>query len=80
MLMAATVDWGTAITNVSCHEAGIPIHVWVDEQGHETKDNDCLGAESHGSVILTSQIMLVAPYAKGPCCMVIVGTDRTTGK
>src|SRR5437667_152152 len=28
----ATVDWGTALAPIyKAHEAGIPVHVWVDE-------------------------------------------------
>ena len=27
----ATVDWGTALAPYMAHDAGIPVHVWVDE-------------------------------------------------
>ena len=34
----ATVDWGTALAPIyRAHDAGIPVHVWVDEPGRATR-------------------------------------------
>lgn len=77
----ATVDWGTATSPMyQAHDAGIPLHVWVDEtrprnQGALTSWE--LG--SHG--ILHAYITDNAGghlMQHGQVDMVITGTDRTT--
>ena len=79
----ATVDWGTATSPMyHAHEAGIPIHVWVDET--RPRNQGAMTAwelESHG--ISNTYITDNAGghlMQKGLVDMVIVGTDRTTAK
>ena len=79
----ATVDWGTATSPMyHAHEAGIPIHVWVDET--RPRNQGAITAwelESHG--ISNTYITDNAGghlMQKGLVDMVIVGTDRTTAK
>jgi len=77
----ATVDWGTATSPMyQAAEAGIPVHVWVDEtrprnQGALTAWE--LGAHgiSHAYVTDNAGGHLMQ---RGEVDMVIVGTDRTT--
>ena len=79
----ATVDWGTATSPMyHAHEAGIPIHVWVDET--RPRNQGAMTAwelESHG--ISNTYITDNAGghlMQKGLVDMVIVGTDRTTAQ
>ena len=79
----ATVDWGTATSPMyNAHEAGIPIHVWVDET--RPRNQGAMTAwelESHG--ISNTYITDNAGghlMQKGLVDMVIVGTDRTTAQ
>ena len=79
----ATVDWGTATSPMyHAHEAGIPIHVWVDET--RPRNQGAMTAwelESHG--ISNTYITDNAGghlMQKGLVDMVIVGTDRTTAR
>jgi len=77
----ATVDWGTATSPMyQAHDAGIPIHVWVDEtrprnQGALTSWE--LGSHGIPHTYITDNagghLM-----QHGQVDMVIVGTDRTT--
>ena len=77
----ATVDWGTATSPLyQAHDAGIPLHVWVDEtrprnQGALTAWE--LGAHGIPHTYVTDNagghLM-----QRGLVDMVIVGTDRTT--
>ncbi|MEE4012828.1 S-methyl-5-thioribose-1-phosphate isomerase [Roseibium sp. FZY0029] len=77
----ATVDWGTATSPMyQAHDAGIPIHVWVDEtrprnQGALTSWE--LGSHGIPHTYITDNagghLM-----QHGLVDMVIVGTDRTT--
>ncbi|MEM9578586.1 MAG: S-methyl-5-thioribose-1-phosphate isomerase [Pseudomonadota bacterium] len=77
----ATVDWGTATSPMyQAHDAGIPLHVWVDEtrprnQGALTSWE--LGSHGVPHTYITDNagghLM-----QKGLVDMVIVGTDRTT--
>ena len=71
----ATVDWGTA------HDAGTPVHVWVDETrprnqgasltawelGHHGVPHTVIADNAGGHLMQTGQVDLV-----------LVGTDRTT--
>ena len=79
----ATVDWGTATSPMyHAHEAGIPIHVWVDET--RPRNQGAMTAwelESHG--ISNTYITDNAGghlMQKGLVDMVNVGTDRTTAQ
>ena len=78
----ATVDWGTALAPIYlAHDAGIPVHVWVDEtrprnQGAALSAYE-LGAHGVPHTVITDNagghLM-----QHGEVDMVIVGTDRTT--
>ncbi|MCA8884020.1 MAG: S-methyl-5-thioribose-1-phosphate isomerase, partial [Rhodobacteraceae bacterium] len=77
----ATVDWGTATSPMyQAHDAGIPIHVWVDEtrprnQGALTSWELGSHGISHTYVVDNAGGHLMQ---HGQVDMVIVGTDRTT--
>ncbi len=78
----ATVDWGTATAPIyKAHEAGIPVHVWVDEtrprnQGaHLTAWEMASHGISHRLIVDNAGGHLMR---QGLVDMVIVGTDRTT--
>lgn len=80
----ATVDWGTALSPIyMAHDAGINVHVWVDEtrprnQGAsltawELKEHGVphtIIADNTGGHLMQHQLV----------DMVIVGTDRTTAR
>lgn len=78
----ATVDWGTALAPIYlAHDAGIPVHVWVDEtrprnQGAALTAYE-LGAHGVPHTVISDNagghLM-----QRGEVDMVIVGTDRTT--
>jgi methylthioribose-1-phosphate isomerase len=79
----ATVDWGTATSPMyHAHEAGIPIHVWVDET--RPRNQGAMTAwelESHG--ISNTYVTDNAGghlMQHGLVDMVLVGTDRTTAQ
>ncbi|MDQ2081146.1 S-methyl-5-thioribose-1-phosphate isomerase [Xanthobacteraceae bacterium Astr-EGSB] len=78
----ATVDWGTALAPVyAAHDAGIPIHVWVDETrprnqgasltafelGHHGVPHTVIADNTGGHLMQNDLVDLV-----------IVGTDRVT--
>jgi len=78
----ACVDWGTALSPIyMAHDAGIPIHVWVDETRPRNQGAALTAFElgAHGvphTVIadnLGGHLM-----QRGQVDMVIVGSDRTT--
>lgn len=78
----ATVDWGTALAPIyMAHEAGIPVHVWVDETRPRNQGAALTAWElgSHGV-----PHTLVADNAGGHLMqhgkvdLAIVGTDRVT--
>ena len=78
----ATVDWGTATSPVyQAHDAGIPVHVWVDETRPRLQGAALTAWElaNHGV-----PHRLVTDNAGGHLMqhgmvdLVIVGTDRTT--
>jgi len=78
----ATVDWGTALAPIYlAHDAGIPVHVWVDETRPRNQGAALTAFElgAHGvphTVIADNaggHLMQL-----GEVDMVIVGTDRTT--
>jgi methylthioribose-1-phosphate isomerase len=78
----ACVDWGTALAPIyMAHDAGIPVHVWVDETRPRNQGAALTAFElgGHGvphTVIadnLGGHLM-----QRGEVHMVIVGSDRTT--
>jgi methylthioribose-1-phosphate isomerase len=78
----ATVDWGTALAPIyKAHDAGIPLHVWVDETRPRNQGAALTAWElrSHGvphDVIVDNAGGHLMQH--GQVDMVIVGTDRTT--
>ena len=80
----ATVDWGTATAPIyKAHQAGIAVHVWVDEtrprnQGaHLTAWEMASHGISHRLIVDNAGGHLMQ---HGEVDMVIVGTDRTTAR
>jgi methylthioribose-1-phosphate isomerase len=78
----ACVDWGTALSPIyMAHDAGIPLHVWVDETRPRNQGAALTAFElgAHGvphTVVadnLGGHLM-----QRGQVDMVIVGSDRTT--
>jgi methylthioribose-1-phosphate isomerase len=78
----ATVDWGTATAPIyKAHEAGIPLHVWVDETRPRNQGAHLTAWEFAGHGILHTLIVDNAGghlMQHGEVDMVIVGSDRTT--
>jgi len=78
----ACVDWGTALAPVyMAHEAGIPVHVWVDEtrprnQGAALTAFE-LGAQGIPHTVIADNLGGHL-MQRGDVDMVIVGSDRTT--
>jgi len=78
----ATVDWGTALSPIyQAHNAGIPIHVWVDETRPRNQGASLTAWElaKHGvphTVIADNAGGHLMQRGKVDFC--IVGTDRTT--
>jgi len=78
----ATVDWGTATAPIyKAHDAGIPVHIWVDETRPRNQGASLTAWElGHHGVPHT----VIADNAgghlmqKGDVDLCIVGTDRTT--
>jgi methylthioribose-1-phosphate isomerase len=77
----ATVDWGTATSPIyQAHDAGIPVHVWVDEtrprnQGALTAWELAAHGVPHTYIADNAGGHLMQ---HGQVDMVITGTDRTT--
>src|SRR3954464_4050572 len=80
----ATVDWGTATSPIyTAHDAGIPIHVWVDETRPRNQGASLTAWEllHHGvphTVIPDNTGGHLMQH--GLVDMAIVGTDRTTAQ
>ena len=78
----ATVDWGTALAPVyMAHDAGLPIHVWVDETRPRNQGASLTAYElgSHGvphTVVVDNAGGHLMQHGMVDVC--IVGTDRTT--
>jgi methylthioribose-1-phosphate isomerase len=78
----ATVDWGTALSSVyKAHEAGIPVHVWVDETRPRIQGASLTAWElgQHGiphTVISDNTAGHVLQRGLADLCL--VGSDRTT--
>ncbi len=80
----ATVDWGTATAPIyKAHQAGIPLHVWVDETRPRNQGAHLTAWEMAGNGIPHALIVDNAGghlMQRGQVDMVIVGTDRTTAR
>ncbi|KRE16130.1 methylthioribose-1-phosphate isomerase [Bosea sp. Root483D1] len=78
----ATVDWGTALAPIYlAHDAGIPVHVWVDETRPRNQGAALTAYELGGHGVPHAVIVDNAGghlMQHGLVDMVIVGTDRTT--
>ncbi len=80
----ATVDWGTALAPIyQAHNAGIPIHVWVDETRPRNQGASLTAWElgQHGvphTVIVDNAGGHLMQHGKVDLC--ITGTDRTTAR
>jgi methylthioribose-1-phosphate isomerase len=78
----ACVDWGTATSPMyHAHDAGIPIHVWVDETRPRNQGASLTAYELGGHGVPHTIIVDNAGghyMQKGMVDLVIVGTDRTT--
>ena len=80
----ATVDWGTALAPIyKAHDAGIPLHVWVDETRPRNQGASLTAFElgQHGvahTVIPDNTGGHLMQH--GLADMVIVGTDRVTAQ
>ena len=78
----ATVDWGTALAPIyMAHDAGIPVHVWVDETRPRNQGAHLTAWElgQHGvehSVIVDNTGGHLMQHGLVDICF--VGTDRTT--
>jgi methylthioribose-1-phosphate isomerase len=78
----ATVDWGTALAPIyKAHDAGIPVHVWVDETRPRNQGASLTAWElnSHGvphTLIVDNAGGHLMQHGEVDLC--IVGTDRTT--
>ena len=78
----ATVDWGTATAPIYlAHDAGIPIHVWVDETRPRNQGAGLTAWElnNHGvdhTVIVDNTGGHLMQHGRVDLCF--VGTDRTT--
>lgn len=78
----ATVDWGTALAPIyKAHDAGIPIHVWVDETRPRNQGASLTAFELRQAGIPHTVIVDNAGghlMQRGLVDAVIVGSDRTT--
>jgi methylthioribose-1-phosphate isomerase len=80
----ATVDWGTATSPIyQAHDAGIPIHVWVDETRPRNQGASLTAWElgHHGvphTVIADNAGGHLMQHGRVDLC--ITGTDRTTAR
>ncbi len=78
----ACVDWGTALAPIyKAHDAGIPVHVWVDETRPRNQGASLTAWElaSHGvphTLIVDNAGGHLMQHGQVDFC--IVGTDRTT--
>ena len=78
----ATVDWGTALAPIyMAHDAGLPVHVWVDETRPRNQGFSLTAWElaAHGvphTVIVDNVGGHLMQHGLVDAC--IVGTDRTT--
>jgi len=80
----ATVDWGTATAPIyKAHDAGINLHVWVDETRPRNQGASLTAWEMAGHGVPHTVIVDNAGghlMQRGDVDLVIVGTDRTTAR
>ncbi len=80
----ATVDWGTATSPIyQAHEAGIPVHVFVDETRPRNQGALLTAWELAGHGVSHDLIVDNAGghlMQRGEVDLVITGTDRTTAR
>jgi methylthioribose-1-phosphate isomerase len=80
----ATVDWGTATAPIyKAHQAGLPLHVWVDETRPRNQGAHLTAWEMAGHGIAHALVVDNAGghlMQRGQVDIVIVGTDRTTAR
>jgi len=80
----ATVDWGTATAPIyMAHDAGIPVHVWVDETRPRNQGASLTAYElGHHGVPHTIVVDNAGGHLMqhGMVDLCIVGTDRTTAR
>ncbi|MEQ1890247.1 MAG: S-methyl-5-thioribose-1-phosphate isomerase [Alphaproteobacteria bacterium] len=80
----ATVDWGTALAPIyMAHDAGIKLHVWVDETRPRNQGASLTAWElgKHGvphTIIADNAGGHLMQHGRADMC--IVGTDRTTAR
>ena len=78
----ATVDWGTATSPIyKAHDAGIPVHVWVDETRPRNQGASLTAWELKGHGVPHTLIVDNAGghlMQHGRVDLCITGTDRTT--
>jgi methylthioribose-1-phosphate isomerase len=78
----ATVDWGTALAGVyAAHDAGVPVHVWVDETRPRNQGAALTAWELGAHGIPHTVIVDNAGghlMQRGQVDLALVGTDRTT--
>ena len=78
----ATVDYGTALAPIYlAHDAGIPLHIWVDETRPRGQGASLTAFELGGHGVVHTNIADNAGghyMQDGKVDMVIVGTDRVT--
>ena len=78
----ATVDWGTALGPVyAAHEAGVPVHVWVDETRPRNQGAFLTAWELAAAGVPHNVIVDNAGghlMQRGAVDLCFVGTDRTT--
>ena len=78
----ACVDWGTALAPIyMAHDAGLPVHVWVDETRPRNQGGSLTAYElgAHGvkhTIIVDNAGGHYMQHGRVDMC--IVGTDRTT--
>jgi len=80
----ATVDWGTATAPIyMAHDAGIPVHIWVDETRPRNQGASLTAYElGHHGVPHTIVVDNAGGHLMqhGMVDLCIVGTDRTTAR
>jgi methylthioribose-1-phosphate isomerase len=78
----ATVDWGTATSPIfQAHDAGLPLHVWVDETRPRLQGARLTAWEMAGHGVphrIVSDGAAAWLMRTGQVDLVVVGTDRTT--
>ncbi|MCR9255336.1 MAG: S-methyl-5-thioribose-1-phosphate isomerase [Alphaproteobacteria bacterium] len=78
----ATVDWGTATAPIyKAHDAGLPVHVWVDETRPRNQGAGLTAWELNNHGVPHTVIVDNAGghlMQQGAVDLVITGTDRTT--